>query len=71
MEKAALSSVGPGMMLLDTSRVASEGRSYATPAGRGSTVLNVSGFLLAIPTFLAMAQHEERPLMGHDKVTNV
>lgn len=43
MEKAAQSSVGPGTMLLDTSPVASEGRLYATPAGRGSIALNVSG----------------------------
>lgn len=55
MEKVALSSVGPGMMLLDTSPVASEGRSYATLAGRGNIVLNVSGVFLTIPTFLAEA----------------
>lgn len=51
MEKAALSSVGPGMTLLDTSAVASEGRSYATPAGRGSTVLNVSGIFACYSDF--------------------
>lgn len=45
MGKAALSSVDLGMMLLDTSPVESEERSYATPAGRGSIVLNVSVFL--------------------------
>lgn len=45
MEKGALSFVDLGMMLLDTSPVESEGRSYATPAGRASIVLNVSGFV--------------------------
>lgn len=56
MEKAALSSADPGMMLLDTSPVESEGRSYVTPAGRGSIVLNVSVFFFVsftIATFLA------------------
>lgn len=52
MEKAALSSVDLAMMLLDTSPAESEGRSYATPAGRGSIVLNVSFFFLIFRLFL-------------------
>lgn len=47
MEKAAPSSVDLGMMLLDTSPAESEGRSYATPAGRASIVLNVSGIFFS------------------------
>lgn len=42
MATAALFSADPAMTLLGTSRVASAGRSYATPAGRDSTAPNVS-----------------------------
>lgn len=52
MEKGALSFVDLGMMLLDTSPVESEGRSYATLAGRASIVLNVSGFVFCFFTIL-------------------
>lgn len=46
MERAALSSVDLGTMLLDTSPAESEGRSFATLAGRASIVLNVSFFFI-------------------------
>lgn len=42
MGKAALSSVGPGMMPLVTSLVANVGKKSAIQAGRGSTALTVS-----------------------------
>lgn len=44
MATAAPSSAGPGTMPLDTLPAESEGKSYATLAGRASTALNVSGF---------------------------
>lgn len=58
MEKVALSSVGPGMMLLDTSPVASEERSYATPAGRGNIVLNQSVYLAVMKNMASVTNLE-------------
>lgn len=40
---AAQCSAGPGMMPLDILPVASVVKSYAIPAGKASTALNVSG----------------------------
>lgn len=49
-------------MPLDTSPAASEGRSYATLAGRDSTALNVSG-LAHYSNIVIQATCSERPHM--------
>lgn len=45
MEKDALTTVGPGMMLLDTFTVEKREKRFATLAGRDNTAQNQSVFL--------------------------
>lgn len=45
MEKDALTTVGPGMMLLDTFTVEKKEKRFATLAGRDNTAQNQSVFL--------------------------
>lgn len=52
MEKDALTTAGPGMMLLDTFTVVKKEKRFATLAGRDSTAQNQSAFLDVMSTMV-------------------